>query len=111
MSDQVSFEELLGKAPQWHTLANCRGVDPELFYPKRGQPTEPAVAVCRACVVREACLEYALRRREEYGIWGGAPARLRRKLRKDRGYCDPAATEVALRAAATRRAKAEAQVA
>jgi hypothetical protein len=34
------------------------------------------------CPVREECLEYALRNKEEHGIWGGASERQRRKMRK-----------------------------
>ena len=55
----------------WQIQANCMGVDPDLFFPERGASTREAKEVCRGCVVREDCLEYALRIREPHGIWGG----------------------------------------
>jgi WhiB family transcriptional regulator, redox-sensing transcriptional regulator len=36
--------------------ALCAQVDPELFFPDKGQPTREAKAVCAACPVRTACL-------------------------------------------------------
>jgi hypothetical protein len=44
----------------WQIQANCMGVDPDLFFPERGASTREAKEVCRGCVVREDCLEYAL---------------------------------------------------
>ena len=37
--------------------ALCAQVDPELFFPEKGQPSRKALAVCAACPVREACRE------------------------------------------------------
>ena len=44
----------------WQLSANCLGVDPDLFFPERGASTKEAKAVCKGCVVRDDCLEYAL---------------------------------------------------
>jgi WhiB family transcriptional regulator, redox-sensing transcriptional regulator len=68
----------------WQTKANCMGVDPELFFPERGASTREAKEVCRGCVVREDCLEYALANGEKFGIWGGLSERERRKVRRSR---------------------------
>ncbi len=68
----------------WQVQANCLGVDPDLFFPERGASTREAKAVCRACVVREECLEYALVNGEKFGIWGGLSERERRRLRRQR---------------------------
>jgi len=68
----------------WQDFANCLGVDPDLFFPERGASTKEAKAVCRACVVREDCLEYALENSEKFGIWGGLSERERRRLRRAR---------------------------
>ncbi len=68
----------------WQNYANCLGVDPDLFFPERGASTKEAKAVCRACVVREDCLEYALDNSEKFGIWGGLSERERRRLRRAR---------------------------
>ena len=68
----------------WQTQANCMGVDPELFFPERGASTREAKEVCRGCVVRDDCLEYALANGEKFGIWGGMSERERRRLRRAR---------------------------
>jgi len=68
----------------WHDRANCLGVDPDLFFPERGASTREAKEVCRGCVVREECLEYALSNGEKFGIWGGMSERERRRLRRAR---------------------------
>lgn len=73
------------RSTDWTARANCRGVDPDLFFPGQGEPTDPAKAVCQGCVVRDDCLTYALTppiaRR---GIWGGLSENERRKLRRAR---------------------------
>ena len=58
------------------------GVDPDLFFPERGASTREAKEVCRGCVVRLDCLEYALVNGEKFGIWGGLSERERRRLRR-----------------------------
>jgi WhiB family redox-sensing transcriptional regulator len=68
----------------WQSRANCMGVDPDLFFPERGASTREAKEVCRGCVVRESCLEYALDNGEKFGIWGGMSERERRRLRRAR---------------------------
>ena len=76
----------LGDAEEmtWQDQANCMGVDPDLFFPERGASTREAKEVCRGCVVREECLEYALVNSEKFGIWGGMSERERRRLRRAR---------------------------
>ena len=69
--------------PAWQSKANCMGVDPELFFPERGASTREAKEVCRGCVVREDCLEYALANGEKFGIWC-LSERERRKVRRSR---------------------------
>ncbi|HEX2701037.1 MAG TPA: WhiB family transcriptional regulator [Acidimicrobiales bacterium] len=68
----------------WQDQANCMGVDPDLFFPERGASTREAKEVCRGCVVRIDCLEYALDNAEKFGIWGGMSERERRRLRRAR---------------------------
>ena len=67
---------------QWQDQANCLGVDPDLFFPERGASTREAKEVCRGCVVKQDCLEFALANGEKFGIWGGLSERERRKLRR-----------------------------
>ena len=68
----------------WQRQANCMGVDPDLFFPERGASTREAKEVCRGCVVREDCLEYAIVHSEKFGIWGGLSERERRRIRRRR---------------------------
>ncbi|MGH9071100.1 MAG: WhiB family transcriptional regulator [Acidimicrobiales bacterium] len=81
---ESNFAGLLVQEHAWHQRANCMGVDPELFFPQRGGSTQEAKAVCRGCVVREDCLEYAISYGEKFGIWGGMSERERRRLRRSR---------------------------
>jgi WhiB family redox-sensing transcriptional regulator len=60
------------------------GVDPELFFPERGSSTREAKEVCRGCVVRIECLEFAIANSEKFGIWGGMSERERRRVRRAR---------------------------
>ncbi len=68
----------------WKDSSNCLGVDPDLFFPERGASTREAKEVCRGCIVREDCLEYALANGEKFGIWGGMSERERRRIRRQR---------------------------
>ena len=75
----------------WWDFANCLGVEPDLFFPERGASTKEAKEVCRGCVVRDDCLEYALDHGEKFGIWGGMSERERRRLRRQRALARKAA--------------------
>lgn len=71
-------------AGDWTDAAACLGLDPDLFFPERGEDVAPAKAVCAGCPVREDCLDYALDNGERHGIWGGLSERERRRIRRDR---------------------------
>ncbi len=70
----------------WRRDAACRHEEPELFFP--GEKTlDPHVwdaprAVCEACPVRDACLEYALDAGEPHGMFGGLTPEERHKIRR-----------------------------
>ena len=68
----------------WQDRANCRGADPDLFFPERGASTRTAKGICRECQVRAECLEFAIVSSEKFGIWGMMSERERRKIRKER---------------------------
>jgi WhiB family redox-sensing transcriptional regulator len=68
----------------WQARGACRGCNPEIFFPERGESTREAKAICRGCGVREECLEYALAAVEKFGIWGGLSERERRRIRRQR---------------------------
>lgn len=72
----------------WMKQANCKGVDSNLFFPKRGTESDrfikQAVAYCNECPVVEQCLEYALDTDQKIGIWGGTSGRQRRMIQRMR---------------------------
>ncbi|TMK81786.1 MAG: WhiB family transcriptional regulator, partial [Actinobacteria bacterium] len=42
-----------------------------------------ALSICATCPVRAQCLDYAIRNRETYGIWGGTTPDQRRRIRRE----------------------------
>ncbi|WP_414166740.1 WhiB family transcriptional regulator [Streptoverticillium reticulum] len=70
------------QALDWQSDAVCSQTDPDIFFPVRGQSSEPAKEACAGCPVREPCLDYALTNRETHGIWGGTAEHERRALRR-----------------------------
>lgn len=69
--------------------ALCAETDPEVFFPAPrshgGEPGARAAAkkVCGVCEWRVKCLEWALEREEEHGVYGGlTPGERRRILAK-----------------------------
>lgn len=66
---------------EWKQQALCRpdvyGGDPNVFYPPRRDTHErrrlivTAKAICKRCPVIAECRDYADRRGETIGIWGG----------------------------------------
>ncbi len=89
-----------GEDKSWQDMANCLGVDPDLFFPERGASTREAKEVCKGCVVRDDCLEYALANGEKFGIWGGMSERERRRIRRQRALARAAAAAPARTATA-----------
>ena len=83
----------------WRRRAACRGEDPELFFPV-GTTGPAALAqiaeakkICARCPVRRECLEFAVARKQEYGIWGGLTEGERSLLRRRVAGSQPAAAE------------------
>lgn len=68
----------------WREFAACRGLDPEMFYPDRGEDPVAAREVCRSCAVQTVCLEFALAHREKTGVWGGTSERERSRIARRR---------------------------
>lgn len=82
----IAIEDHL-KVNAWMDDAACADKDPELFFPPRGKHGNglaEAKAICRACLVKKDCLDYAMRHHEYHGIWGGKTSRERRRLRAER---------------------------
>ena len=69
----------------WKADAACRDLDLDLFFPDSEADSAPALAVCAVCPVREACLDFALRTRQNDGVWGGHTETERKRLRRRLG--------------------------
>lgn len=67
----------------WMDMALCTQVDPELFFPKKGQPAKVAKGVCDRCEVRAQCLQHALDLDLRVGVFGGFTERERRPMHKN----------------------------
>lgn len=67
----------------WQDRGACREVDPDLFFPGKGEPVDPARRICAGCPVRAECLAYALAASGPalVGVWGGTTERERRTIR------------------------------
>ncbi|MHB8319271.1 MAG: WhiB family transcriptional regulator [Acidimicrobiales bacterium] len=63
----------------WQERAACRGPQASAFFPPsvgerkedRSRRESLAKSICHACRVSSDCLEYAIKIREQHGIWGG----------------------------------------
>ncbi|WAU83401.1 WhiB family transcriptional regulator [Streptomyces sp. Qhu-G9] len=71
----------------WREYAECRTVDPDLFFPIGSTgpalvQIEDAKSVCRRCPVQEECLDWALETGQSIGVWGGKSEAERRTLRR-----------------------------
>jgi WhiB family transcriptional regulator, redox-sensing transcriptional regulator len=88
----VEFARLLGpefaQHHEWRARAACRGMDPSLWFPRRGQDLGALRTTCRVCPVRPECLQFALDGgAPSYagGIWAGSSPPQRREIRR-RGW-------------------------
>ena len=67
----------------WRERANCRDMDPALFFAEVGgnRMGDEARAACEHCYVQLECLQWALEH-EDYGWWAGTSENERRRMRK-----------------------------
>lgn len=72
---------------EWQARAECRGEDPDIFYPGDNLSQEQrAKAICGDCAVRSECLEFAIVSKEPEGIWGGKNEKERRNIVRKRRH-------------------------
>jgi WhiB family transcriptional regulator, redox-sensing transcriptional regulator len=70
-------------ARSWRDLAACLHVvsaDYDPFFADAAELRAEAIAICATCPVRDDCLTFAVRTGQQYGIWGGQPERIVRRL-------------------------------
>jgi WhiB family transcriptional regulator, redox-sensing transcriptional regulator len=78
----------------WQEHAACRSATLDVFYAE-DERTQAALELCTECPVRLPCLDYAMRHREQFGVWGGTTERERRRIfrreRRERRRQNPTA--------------------
>ncbi|WP_278259613.1 WhiB family transcriptional regulator [Nocardioides convexus] len=80
--------------PEWTRDALCAQVDPDIFFPGKGDSSAAAKRICGRCTVTAECLAYALAYESgengtqtsygTVGIYGATSPRQRRKILKQR---------------------------
>ncbi len=58
----------------WFENAACAGQPQSIFFDRY---YDTAKLICSACTVKSECLDYALKHRIEFGMWGGLTPRQR----------------------------------
>ncbi len=76
-------------APQFDGEQACAGIDTATFFPAKGGNGAHAKTICRTCVHRDPCLEYALTVPVETGmwvdgVWAGTTTNDRARIRRAR---------------------------
>ena len=68
----------------WKSEGACNGSDPSIFFPEKQQDSNDKIAkaICANCTVNQECLDYALEKKEQHGVWGGKNTSERQKLLK-----------------------------
>lgn len=84
-----SFMFLVGTLEEraWMDQGACKGMDPEVFHPEEEDPNYELLVtvakdVCEDCPVIEDCLDWAMTRKEKFGIWGKKTALERHRIRR-----------------------------
>jgi WhiB family redox-sensing transcriptional regulator len=70
-------------ARSWRDLAACVDIvsaDYDPFFADSAELQAEAITICATCLVRDDCLTFAVRTGQQYGIWGGQPERIIRRL-------------------------------
>ena len=76
--------------PEWFRWAACKGLDPNMFMPSRGEngKIREAKKICDTCPVQKLCRDYGLKLAQifdTHGIFGGLTRQERKKELESRG--------------------------
>lgn len=88
MDTHVRAPVVRAAEPTWRGAAECRRGNAVHFFapghferkPEKDLREGQARALCHACPVQQACLEYSLAVQEPHGIWGGLNELERRRV-------------------------------
>lgn len=74
----------------WRDDAACLTADPEIFFPDPSdvETALDAKSFCDRCTVTAECLTFAIRTRQDHGIWGGVNEGGRANIGGSRGCRD-----------------------
>jgi WhiB family redox-sensing transcriptional regulator len=67
----------------WRDRAACRDVvsaDYDPFFADSAELQAEGIAICESCPARDDCLTFAVRTGQQYGVWGGQPQPMVRRL-------------------------------
>lgn len=71
--------------PEWHAEGACAARSDLDWYAETPGKVRAVKAVCAGCPVRVACLQWAIDRREAWGIWGALDPKERAKYAEEVG--------------------------
>ncbi|KAB1145085.1 WhiB family transcriptional regulator [Streptomyces luteolifulvus] len=80
----MHFDTITPAHPAWQAQALCAQTGADFFFPEPGSSVREAKRICGMCEMRSACLEYALKNDERFGVWGGLSEKERLQLRRTR---------------------------
>lgn len=67
----LAVAHTLADRATWELDAACRDLSTEVFFSDDVDDIGAAKRICLACPVRTRCLDAAVERGEQFGIWGG----------------------------------------
>ena len=80
--------EFISDSPKFKDALCARIEDKDYFFPdgrvNEAERLSELQSICNICVHRKECLEYAIKERLSYGIWGGATGEMRKRLFKNK---------------------------
>ena len=86
MPGSFGKERVGTNAPFFDGSQVCSQIDPELFFPEDKLDAQQKIKVvrpiCQSCEFKNPCLEYALKHKDLYGIWGGFTEQERKSMRR-----------------------------
>lgn len=83
----------------WDEDAACRDSDLDDFFADSSrhevEAALPGMALCRECPVQRECLDFAIKRKMDFGVWGGRTTEERKAIRAGRMVRAPKLTRAA----------------
>lgn len=80
----MTLDDLLAPVEKWEHDAACRGMDPDIFHPNKGQSPREAKRICAQCPVIAECFDRVMSFGcETFGVWAGTTLFDRRKITRD----------------------------